>query len=161
MVIERLNRQEMREAKIAVAHVMTMRLPSKQALEWIKERYNINMSASSLTRLKRIIDKEVTKNLYSVAKGGFMIQHNERIQSMKTIETELWNLYRHARKIDDYKEAHAVLRDLAYIQPYISAYYEATKAVMEFNYKHEGPFTDDRANPFDLDSMGPDDNSIV
>ena len=66
--------------------------------------------------------------MYEIGKIGFVHQHIERIDQLELIQREMWMLY------DQEKEPRhkaAILEKIANVQPYLSAYYEATKMVIQ------------------------------
>lgn len=154
---KRLTKQQTLEAEAAVSQVMVMRMTMDKSLTWIKDNYHIELGQSTYSKIKRKIDDNVTARLYEIGKGGFLVQHDKRIKSLETIEMELWKLYHKAWEDKDMKEAHSVLNDIAYIQPYMAAFYESTKAVME--YHHNAMNIENKTQTFDLDRMG--DNDII
>ena len=153
----RLKRQQILEAEVAVSHCLVMRLSIAESLRWIQERYNLELSRVTFCRLKKKIDDNVTARLYDIAKGGFLVQHEKRIRTLETIEGELWRLYKETLRVGDNKEAHSILNDLAYVQPYLAAFFESTKAVMEYHGNNMS--IENKTQSFDLDDI--QDNNII
>ena len=78
------------------------------------------------------------QRLYEIAKVGFVHQHIERIDQLELIQHELWKLY---EMEEEPRHKAAILEKIANVQPFLSAYYEATKMVMkEGNVPNTGNF---------------------
>jgi len=104
---------------------MVMRLKEEQALAYLKA-HGIDISRATFYRIKGTIEATKLKRLYEIAKQGFVNQHIERIDQLELIQQELWKNY-HLEQ-GAFKKA-CILEKIASIQPYLSAYYEATREV--------------------------------
>ena len=63
-----------------------------------------------------------------IAKVAYEEQHLERLDRMELIENQMWTNYWHEK--EPYKKV-KILSEIANIQPIVSAYYEATKGLLE------------------------------
>jgi hypothetical protein len=99
----------------------------EEALAYLKEKGFTLAQRTYYDKRKEIIDSRFDR-LSQIAKEGFVDQHLERIQNLEMINEEMWRKYR----AGDYKamEALCVIMEL---QPYLSAFYDASKKIMEDN----------------------------
>ena len=68
------------------------------------------------------------ERLYHIAKYRFDEQHLERVDTCETIQKMMW------RNFNDEKDPckrNQILKDIVWMQSYLSAYYESTKEVMK------------------------------
>lgn len=107
-----------------------MRLTIQQSLEYMKD-VGFQMSQATYSRIKCKLQNDKLKRLYNIAKYGFQDQHLERVEQLELIQKLMWDDYH--KCVDPFKRT-CILEKIANIQPYLSAYYEATKDVME----HQG-----------------------
>lgn len=114
------------DSQRAVVDTMTMRLTTKQSLDYLKD-HGLEMSESKFFRIKRKVDKMKLKRLYHIAKIGFEEQHLERIHQLELIQRLMWEA--HKEEQSPFRKA-AILEKIANIQPYLSSYYDATNKVM-------------------------------
>lgn len=110
-----------------VLHTMRMRLSTLEALAYLKANNN-EMTERNYFYIKKKLEERKLHRLYEIAKIGFVDQHLERIDQLELIQKLMWQNF-HLEQ-DPYKK-NRILKDIAEIQPYLSAYYEATKWVME------------------------------
>jgi hypothetical protein len=104
-----------------------MRLTRVQALAYLRgEGYP--MSEGTLWRIKSWIKKTSLQRLHYIASFGFEEQHLARIDMCEHIEQLMWQNY-HLEK-NHYLKVR-ILKEIKELQPYISTYYDTTKAVME------------------------------
>jgi hypothetical protein len=68
------------------------------------------------------------KRLYDIAKIGFQDQHLERIDVYELGFKMMWKNV--LLEKDPYKQ-NAMIKDILLLQPYLSAYYEATNLIVE------------------------------
>ena len=116
------------ERQKAVVETMRMRLTEAQALHYLKEEYQYDISDTTWYREKKKINKLKLKRLHLIAAIGFEDQHLDRIDVNEIIEKEMWKNYRECE--DRYKRV-MILKEIKELQPYISSYYEATKEVVK------------------------------
>ena len=103
-----------------------MRLTQEQSLAYMKARGH-EVSAATFYRIKGSLDANKMKRLYDIARQGFVNQHLERIDQLELIQQEMWKNY-HLEN-NAFKKS-CILEKIAAVQPYLSAYYEASKDVM-------------------------------
>lgn len=110
-----------------VVDTVTMRLTTKQALEYLKE-HGHEMSESTYFRQKRKIEKLKMKRLYHIAKIGYEEQHLERIHQIELIQRLMWEAY--DKEQSPFRKC-CILEKIVSVQPYLSSYYEATHFVVK------------------------------
>jgi hypothetical protein len=115
------------ERQRAVVATMRMRLTRAQAVAYLRgEGYQ--MSSTTLGRIKSWLRRTQLQRLHYIASFGFEEQHLTRIDMCEHIEQLMWQNY-HLCK-DPAKKV-GILKEIKELQPYISTYYDTTKAVME------------------------------
>ena len=142
--------------ELLVIATKTMRFSDEEALTYLKDK-NKEISRSTYYRILGKVDVETKKRLFDICKN-FTTHHLERIDALRVVEKELWVNY-HAKKSiiiqtreDGYDENNKkyskttaevmqidqtptektkILKDITELQPYISAYEEATQSIME------------------------------
>jgi hypothetical protein len=105
---------------------MRMRLTIAQSLEYMKDA-GYTVSQATYCRMKNKLQSLKLERLYNIAKYGFTDAHLERIDQLELIQKLMWDDYHNCK--DPYKRT-CILEKIANIQPYLSAYYEATKDVI-------------------------------
>jgi hypothetical protein len=103
-----------------------MRLNEKQTLEYLKE-VGFDIGPATFYREKRKVEELKLKRLYHIAKIGFQDQHLERIDIYEMGFKMMWQNV--LLEKDPYKR-NSMIKDILLLQPYLSAYYEATKLVI-------------------------------
>ena len=111
----------------AVIETIRMRLNEKQSLEYLKE-VGFDIGPATYYREKRKIEELKLKRLYHIAKIGFQDQHLERIDIYEMGFKMMWQNV--LLEKDPYKR-NSMIKDILLLQPYLSAYYEATKLVID------------------------------
>jgi len=111
----------------AIVDTMTMRLNTKQSLEYLKN-HGYEMNERKFFRLKKKVENLKLKRLYHIAKIGFEEQHLERIDQLKLIQRLMWENY--DKCVSPYQRT-KILESIVSIQPYLSSYYEATFFVVK------------------------------
>lgn len=111
----------------AVVETMRMRLTEKLALAYLKGA-GFEMCAMTWYREKRKLEKMKLQRLYHIAKIGFQDQHLETIDQYEMGFKMMWENV--LREKDPYKQ-NSMIRDILLLKPYLSAYYEATKFIVE------------------------------
>jgi hypothetical protein len=110
-----------------VVHCTIMRLKENEALEYLRDNGR-EISRMTYYRIKARVEQKKLQRLHEIAKIGFIDQHLERIDQLELIQREMWKNYylekSHFKKV-------VILEKIASVQPYLSAYYEATKMVMK------------------------------
>ena len=111
----------------AVVETIRMRLTTQQALQYLQDN-GFSVSRATYFRHKRRVEDRKLERLYHIAKIGFVDQHLQRIDGLEIIEKMMWQEFN--REQDPFKRVQ-ILKDIAQVQPYLSAYYEATKYVVD------------------------------
>jgi hypothetical protein len=115
------------ERQKAVIETIRMRLSEQQSLEYLKE-VGFTCSPATYYREKKKVEEMKLKRLYHIASIGFVDQHLDRIDNTELCLKLMWQNY-HLEQ-DPYKKFQ-MLKDIILVQPYLSAYYETTKLVMQ------------------------------
>jgi len=110
-----------------------MRLKEQEALSYLEER-GYSISRAEYYSVRQEVKESAHTRLNLIASGEFMMQHLERIETLKTIHNELWNNY-HIEK-NPTKKAN-ILMQIADLQKYLSEYYDSTQYVMQAAAKHK------------------------
>lgn len=111
----------------AIIEAIRMRLNEKQTLEYLKE-VGFDIGPATFYREKRKVEELKLKRLYHIAKIGFQDQHLERIDIYEMGFKMMWQNV--LLEKDPYKR-NSMIKDILLLQPYLSAYYEATKLVID------------------------------
>jgi hypothetical protein len=106
---------------------MRMRLTIQQSLEYMNDA-GFPVSQATYCRMKRKLQNQKLERLYNIAKYGFEDGHLERIDQLELIQKLMWKDYHECK--DPFKRS-CILEKIANIQPYLSAYYESTKDIIE------------------------------
>ena len=114
----------------AIIEAIRLRLNEKQSLEYLKE-VGFDIGPATYYREKRKVESMKLKRLYHIAKIGFQDQHLDRIDNTELCLKLMWENY-HLEQ-DPFKRFQ-MLKDIILVQPYLSAYYETTKLIVE---KHQ------------------------
>lgn len=104
-----------------------MRLTEKQAMLYMKNN-EMEISGRTWRRDKKKINDVKLDRIYEIAQYGFEDQHLERIDKCELIEQMMWQQF--AFETRPYQRT-LILEKIVKMQPYLSAYYEATKKVIE------------------------------
>jgi hypothetical protein len=110
----------------AVIETIRMRLTEKQSLAYLKEM-GFDISPKTYYNDKRKVESMKLKRLYHIAQIGFQDQHLERIDIYEMGFKMMWQNV--LLEKDPYKR-NSMIKDILLLQPYLSAYYEATKLVI-------------------------------
>lgn len=111
----------------AVLETMKMRLSTNQALKYLKD-VGCNISERTLRNDKNKLNDLKLTRLYHIAKIGFVDQHLEKIDKLELIEKKMWEEYH--KEPSPYKRVD-ILVQIANVQPFLSAYYDSTRYVIE------------------------------
>ena len=115
------------ERQKAVIETIRMRLTEKQSLEYLKE-VGFEIGPATFYREKKKVEELKLKRLYHIAKIGFQDQHLDRIDNTELCLKLMWQNY-HLEK-DPFRRFQ-MLKDIIMVQPYLSAYYETTKLIVD------------------------------
>lgn len=122
-----LNSRLLSERTRAVLETMRMRLTETQSLAYLKE-LGFECSHATLYREKAKLEKMKLQRLYHIAKIGFQDQHLETIDQYEMGFKMMWQNV--LREMDPAKQ-NSMIKDILMLKPYLSAYYEATKVIVE------------------------------
>lgn len=114
------------EIERLVTDCQIMRLHEKEALMYLKA-HGQESSPATYYRIKSKLKQENIKQAYDIAKE-FPYLHMERVNEIELIRSELWINYH--REQNPYRKA-CILKMVLELQPFASAYAEATKDIME------------------------------
>lgn len=122
-----LNSRLLSERALAVLGTMRMRLSETQSLVYLKE-LGFECSHATLYREKTKLEKMKLQRLYHIAKIGFQDQHLETIDQYELGFKMMWQNV--LRESDPFKQ-NQMIKDILLLKPYLSAYYEATKLIID------------------------------
>ena len=117
------------DTETLVIQTTRMRLKGKEALAYLSA-HGTNITIQHYYKVKSKLDSEKLNRLNEIGQYGFVDQHLERIDNLELVQELLWKNYWkvHLGKPDT---ALRILREIREIQPYLSAYYEATKHIIQ------------------------------
>jgi len=105
---------------------MVMRLGETMAIKQLSAQgFEISKGTYWRDRAKIVASTETRK--FELAKEGLFTQHLARIDNLETVLSELW--IRYGAEHDNYKAA-KILEIIANLQPWLSAYYDASQKVI-------------------------------
>ena len=127
-----INSLMLNDTEILVLQTIRMRFKGSEALAYMKANGK-EISLQHYYKVKGHLDATKLKRLHEIGTHGFEDQHLERIGTLEQCQELLWKNYWkvHLNKPDT---ALRILREIREIQPYLSAYYEATKHVIQKEY---------------------------
>jgi hypothetical protein len=111
----------------AIIETIRLRLTEKQSLAYLKEM-GFEISPKTYYNDKRKVEALKLKRLYHIAEIGFQDQHLERIDVYEMGFKMMWQNV--LLEKDPFK-CNAMIKDILLLQPYLSAYYEATKLIID------------------------------
>jgi hypothetical protein len=112
---------------------MCLRLKEHEALSYLQER-GYTVSHDLYYRLRKEVKESTNTRLNLIASEEFSAQHLTRLDTLRTVENELWNQY-HVEKSPSNKSK--ILMNIAELQQYLSSYYDSTQYVMQQSAKHK------------------------
>ena len=115
------------DSQKAVLDTIVMKLKLSQSLEYM-EHVGHKISERTYYRQRKQIQDMKIERMRFIAKVAYEEQHLERLDRMELIENQMWTNYWHEK--EPYKKV-KILSEIANIQPIVSAYYEATKGLLE------------------------------
>jgi hypothetical protein len=115
------------DSQKAVVDTIIMKLKLNQCLEYVEE-VGHKMSERTYYRKKKQVEDMKLERMRFIAKVAYEEQHLERLDKMELIENQMWTNY--WREKEPYKKV-KILNEIAKIQPIVSAYYDATKGLLE------------------------------
>lgn len=110
-----------------VIHCMIMKLPEKEALEYLNDpRLGFSIKARKYWEIRKQIRESRHERLAHIAKEGFVDQHLERLAQLELVNEEMWKQY----KAGNFKGIEA-LGHIAEVQNLIAQFYDSSQQVME------------------------------
>jgi hypothetical protein len=106
---------------------IAMNLHEDQALKYLDDN-SYSISRAEYYRLKSEIKESSQERLNLIASKEFLIQHLERIDTLRTILKEMWANY---HKCTDPLKRVQILEKIEENQLYLSSYYDSTQYVMQ------------------------------
>ncbi len=103
-----------------------MRFNEKESLAYLEENHH-KMEHATYYRIKGRIEAETLKRINEIGRQ-FQHQHLARIEELELIRAEMWQNY--TLEEVPFKRV-MILKEIKEMQPFISAYHEATKHIME------------------------------
>jgi Fe2+ transport system protein B len=116
-----------------IIECMCLNISEKESLSYLKDR-GYSISSREFYRIKNQIKESTSERLNLIASEQFIAQHLERIDMLKTIQTELWANYH--KEQNPSKKAN-ILMQIAEIQQFLSSYYDSTQYVMQQAARHK------------------------
>ena len=119
----------MNDTEELVLQTVRMRLKGNDAIVFL-QAHGVTISLQHYYKVKGKLDKDKLKRLHEIGQFGFEDQHLDRIDNLELVQELLWKNYWkvHLGKPD---VALRILREIREMQPYLSAYYEATKHIIQ------------------------------
>jgi len=115
------------ERQKLVLECVKMRLPERQALEYL-ERHGYDVSSATYERDKRKVEQNKLTRLFKIGQIGFENQHLDRIDNTELALKLMWQNYNAER--NPFRRV-LILEKIVAVQPYLSSFYEVTKRVIE------------------------------
>jgi hypothetical protein len=111
---------------------MVLRLKEHEALKYLEERGH-TISHDTYYRLRKEVKESTNTRLHLIASEEFSSQHVQRLDTLKTIENELWSCY-HSEQNSSKKSS--ILMQIAELQQLLAAFYDSTQYIMQQSAKH-------------------------
>ena len=111
----------------AVIETIRMRLTEKQSLAYLKEM-GFEISPKTYYNDKRKVESLKLRRLYQIAEIGFQDQHLETIDQYEMAFKMMWQNV--LREQNPFRQ-NVMIKDILLLKPYLSAYYEATKLIID------------------------------
>ena len=105
-----------------------MRLTEKQALQYLKDEHDINISGATYRRDKTILKRMTKQRLYYIAEAGFEQQHMHSIDMIEHGEMLMWREW--AKEKDPFKRV-LIVEKIINLRPLLGTYYDSTKGVTQ------------------------------
>ena len=112
-----------------IIEVMVLRLHEYEALNYLQER-GYTVSHDLYYRLRKEVKESTNTRLHLIASEEFSSQHVQRLDTLKTIENELWSCY-HSEQ-NPSKKAN-ILVQISELQELLAAFYDSSRWVLEQN----------------------------
>ena len=106
---------------------MVLRLKEHEALKYLEERGH-TISHDTYYRLRKEVKESTNTRLHLIASEEFSSQHVQRLDTLKTIENELWSCY-HSEQ-NPSKKAN-ILVQISELQELLAAFYDSSRFVLE------------------------------
>lgn len=121
------------DIEILVVATKVMRFSEKEALEYLRA-HNHETTRATYYRILGHVESETRTRLFEICRT-MKEQHLERIDEIDKIKKEMWTQY-HREKEPLPKVR--ILKEIKELQPYVSAYNEATQSILEDSVKQFG-----------------------
>ena len=110
-----------------VIHTKAMRLNLIESLVYLRSR-GYDIADRTYYKYKEKIESGTWDRAEYIAKGGLLEQHMQRIDNLETIEHEQWLSLNMEHNPNNRSQ---ILERITVLQPYITAMYDYTRAIME------------------------------
>jgi len=121
------------DIELLVVATKVMRFSEKEALEYLKTHHH-EITRATYYRILGHVESETRTRLFEICKT-MKEQHLERIDEIDKIKKEMWvQYYREKEPLPKVR----ILKEIKELQPYVSAYCEATQAILEDSVKQFG-----------------------
>ena len=110
-----------------IIYCLCSRLKEYEALKYLKDK-GFSISRAQYYRLRQEVKQGADNRLNHIGAEEFKTQHLERLDTLKTIENELWSCY-HSEQNPTKKSS--ILMHIAEIQQYLAAFYDSTQYIMQ------------------------------
>lgn len=117
------------DLEILVVHTMVMRLTERESVAYLKSN-GYDVSTATYYNYKAKIKGSAIKRKFELMREGLWEQHLERIDQLETILKLSWENFH--REKEAFKKQR-ILDSIANIQPLLSAYYQASQNVLEYD----------------------------
>lgn len=105
-----------------------------RALTYMKD-HDHEMASSTYYRILGQVEGKTRQRLYEIGRSMKEL-HMQRIDEIEKVRTEMWDRYEVAKKNDEKPlEAVKILKEIKEVQPYLSAYHESTRDILESTVK--------------------------
>jgi len=110
-----------------IIEVMVLRLREHEARKYLEER-GYKISHDFYYRLRKEVQESTHTRLNLIASEEFAAAHVMRLDTLKTIENELWSCYH--SELNPTKKA-GILMQFADIQQFLAAFMDSTQFIMQ------------------------------
>jgi hypothetical protein len=125
-----------------IIEVMVLRLHEHEALAYLQDR-GYKVSHDLYYRLRKEVKESTNTRLNLIASDEFSAQHLTRLDTLRTVENELWSCY-HSEQ-NPSKKAN-ILMQVSELQQLLAAFYDSTQYIMQQAAKHKQEQTKKEVN---------------
>jgi len=126
---EYLKGEQKEKIKEVIKECNILRLKTNEALVFIEKQTGKSISERTFRRFKQEMKDGFNARFGEMVKGEFVIEHLQRIDTLKKIEGEYWKNY---NSTDSVPARKSILDSIAKIQEIITRYYNAEMTVKNF-----------------------------